>query len=147
MKIKCINGYFIFEETYAGDIAKFISLFRGLEIVPDKNIFTFSKLAGAPFYSIKGNQYLGATAKKTFEGNPWDVMRENELVYNFNTGLVVDMNTISQAVSIVQVGSYYTSSGLILPSSRMESGDRVTDYTARYSFETSRFLYTGVVGV
>lgn len=132
MKIKCLHGYFKFEEQHPGELAEFVSLF-GLDLEPVDNYFTFADLAEAPHFSLAGLDYLGAATTKTFAGPPWEVMRENNLVYNFNTGLVVPITSITQAIKISLAGTYWVSPGLILPGSLTDEGTRVTEYAAWFS--------------
>ena len=132
MKIKCLHGYFKLEEQHPGEASEFSSLF-GLELEPVDNYFTFAPLAEAPDFSIVGLAYLGAVTTKTFAGRPWDVMRENNLVYNFNTGLVVPIASITQVVKLSLAGTYWVSPGLILPGSLTDEGTRVTEYAAWFS--------------
>lgn len=143
MKIKCLHGYFIFEETAVGQLSRFMSLY-GFSIVQVGEYYTFEQLSLAKKYSIKGNTYLGATAIKTFEGDPWKVMRENSLIYNFNTGKVVPITSVSQAVQIQTGANYKLSNGLILPGSLTAEGSRVKEYSAWYLFDSAKFRYTEV---
>lgn len=143
LRVKCLHGYFILEETKAGQVSKFMSLF-GLSLVPKDNYFTFEALVNAPDYSIINNAYLGATATKTVEGEPWQIMRANGLVYNFNTDKVMLMTAVTQKIKVERSGNFFISQGLILPGSIKEDGSRVTDYAAWYSFDTARFRYTEV---
>lgn len=141
MKVRCVHGYFFFEESSTGQLSDFMNRF-GLSIVPNGDHFTFEFLKDAPTYSIKGNTYLGALATKTFEGTPWDIMRENKLVYNFQTGMVVSLLSVTTITPLYNSGRYYFSNGLILPGSLTDEGLRVTDYSARYS--ELRFKYSEV---
>ena len=143
MKIKCLHGYFIFEESSQGQISDFMSQYD-LELVPKNNYFTFPSLLEAPKYSLAGGDYLGATATETFEGDPWDVMRENGLIYNFETDEVVPIIQILKTVSIQSTGLYYLTNGLILPGSVTDDGTRVTDYAAWYSRGNQMFKYSEV---
>ena len=143
MKIKCLHGYFKIEEQKAGEVSDFSSLF-GLELEPVDNYFTFAPLADAPDFSLAGKTYLGAATTKTFAGPPWEVMRENSLVYNFNTGLVVPIAQITQAIQISLAGTYWVSPGLILPGSLTDEGKRVTDYAAWFSKDTMKWRYSAV---
>lgn len=143
MKIRCAHGFFIFEETRTGEVSEFVSRY-GLELASRDNYYTFAQLVDAPDFSIEGLAYLDAIATKSFAGNPWDVMRENSLVFNFNTGLVVPIAQITQTAKIAQAGNYYVSNGLILPGSLTDEGDRVTDYAAWFSFDTLKFRYSEV---
>src|ERR1044072_7449486 len=94
MKIRCVDGYFMFREQRVGEISDFISLFK-LDLVSKEDYFTFAVLADAPNYALAGAPYLNATAIKTFAGRPWEVMRENDLVYNFETGKLVPLLSVT----------------------------------------------------
>jgi hypothetical protein len=146
MKIECLHGYFLFEETRAGQISDFMSLF-GLEITKVGNRFTFQDLADAPRFSIEGSTYLGAPAVATFEGEPWEVMRANNLVYDFTQGVVVPISSITQAARLNAAGNYFVSTGMILPGSITEDGSRVTDYAAFYVSDRVNFKYSEVTYV
>jgi len=143
MKINCLHGYFIFHEERIGEISEFMSLF-GLPIVFKDDHFTFEFLADAPEVSIKTAPYLNATATKTFAGRPWEVMRENALVYNFDQGLLVPIAAITTKVSIKSAGKYFVSPGLIMPGSLMDGGSRVREYAAWFSTDSMRFRYSEV---
>lgn len=144
MKVDCLHGYFKFYDDTIGQINHFVSLY-GLPIVRSNDHFTFEALVDAPDYSIEGGLYLGALSTKTFEGDPWEVMKENKLVYNFNLSKVVRIETITDAIVISpSVYFFLSSSGMIQPGSVTEDGLRVTDYSASYSFERPGFRYVGV---
>lgn len=142
MKIRCNHGYFIFEETDTGEVSDFMSLF-GVTIVAKENYFTFEKLSSAEDYSIIGGTYLGVPAIKTFEGKPWDLMRENKLTYHFNSDLILPIETISDATEVQQAGSYFVARGLILPGSLL-NGVRIKSYTGFYLFDQQKFKYTEI---
>lgn len=144
MRIKCLHGYFKIWETRAGDVSRFASYF-GLSLVQKDDYYTFTALSEAPDYVFAGTEYLGAAAAVTFEGRPWQIMRENSLVYNFNTGLVQNIQTIATAVELGRAGNYYFSSGLLLPGSVKEDGSRVTEYSAWYLWDSLKFKYSEVV--
>lgn len=146
MRIKCLHGYFKFYETGAGQISHFMSRY-GFSIVPKDDYFTFEALESAPEHSILTNPYLDAVATATFEGKPWEVMEENGLVYNFSTGLVVPILTITKVVEIQRAANYFLSNGLILPGSLTVEGSRVKDYSAWFSHETYKFRYSEVTYV
>lgn len=143
MRIRCLHGYFILEETSAGQASKFSSLY-GFELSKRDNYFTFDFLKNAPQYSILGGEYLGATAIKTYAGEPWEVLRANELVYDFTTDSVVPISSITQRVEISQAANYFLSSGLILPGSLTDEGSRVKEYAAWYLFDRQVFRYSEV---
>lgn len=143
MRINCVHGYFIFDAQKSGDLSRFVSLY-GFEIERSGNLFTFADLVDAPEYSIQGGLYLGAPATKTFQGHPWDVMKENNLVYNFVLGKVVPMVSIVQPISVKTGMNWFLSPGMILPGSVTEDGKRVRDYAAHYNPDASQFRYSEI---
>lgn len=143
MKLNCIHGYFKFEEVSAGQLSKFMSLFA-LDIERSGDHFTFSDLVHAPDYSIAGGTFLGCPTTKNFEGKPWDVMRENGLVYSLQLGLVVPIVSILLPVSIAPAGNYFVTTGMIQPGSVTDDGSRVTDYSAFFVQERMNFKYSEI---
>ncbi len=146
IKIKCLHGYFIFEELESGHLSKFASLF-GLAISMSGNHYTFDFLVDAPKYSILGKPYLGVPATATYEGEPWEVMKENNLIFDFTKGLVVPLLSVIRLAQVSQSNNYYVSPGLILPGSIKEDGSRVRNYSAWYSFQAMKFKYAEVSSV
>ncbi len=142
MKIRCLHGFFIFEETSVGQVSDFISL-TGLELVPWGKHFTFSFLQNAPDYSIQGADLLGFTATKNFAGKPWEVFEANGVVYDFDAGILKPIASITQTTKISVAGNALYSPGLILPGT-LTDGGRVRDYAAWYSRQRQRFLYSEV---
>lgn len=143
MRVDCLHGYFKFTEERAGQVSHFASLF-GFELEQVDDHFTFSDLAEAPRYSIAGNPCLGVLATATFEGEPWEVMRANGLVYDFTIGRVVPIETVFQSAELIQSGNYLVSSGMLLPGTLMEDGERVTDYAAHFEPTRMNFKYSEV---
>lgn len=143
MWIKCLHGYFMIEPETSGEISRFISLY-GLELVPLNGYYTFPALLEAKKYSIKGNYYLGVIATETIEGHPWEVMRENKIVYDFNSGEARLLNATNQVPEVYIGENYYFSPGLLLPGSLRSDGKRVTDYTAKLIWESQKFRYTDI---
>lgn len=146
MRIRCLHGYFIFQDLRLGQISDFVSRF-GLDLVSVGDYYTFSDIATAPKYSLKGKTILGQVATSNFEGHPWEVFEKNGLAYDFDKGLVLPIINQTQITTIQQAGNRFTSPGLILPGSVTADGDRVRDYSAWYSRDTLRFLYSEVVYV
>ena len=142
MRIKCLHGFFIFEEEYIGDISDFMSL-TGWTLVPRGTYYTFEKLLEAPDYSLVGKTLVDTPAVKTFAGKPWEVFEANAVVYDFVKALVVPIATIVQAAKLEDAGNYYLSNGLILPGSILPDG-RVTGYDANFSFNRQRWIYKEV---
>lgn len=145
MRIKCIHGYFIFQELRIGQVSDFMARF-GLDLVPVGDYYTFADLEETPRHSLKGKELLGNVAIKNYEGEPWEILEQNGLVYDFDKGLVVPISSISVRTKVEQAGNRFVSPGLILPGS-ITDGGRVKDYSAWYSRDTLRFLYSEVAYV
>ncbi len=143
MKLQCIHGYFKFSETAPGQISRFANLYQ-LDLARAGDHFTFADLVEAPDYSLAGGTFLGAACTATFEGKPWDVMRENALIYDFTRGLVVPIASITNHVTVTQAGFRFLASGMILPGSVTDDGSRVTDYAAFFDPIRPGFVYSGV---
>jgi hypothetical protein len=145
MKINCRHGFFLFEERSPGDISRFQNIFDGLPlIVRSGGLFTFEFLSSAPTHAVGGGTYLGAPAAVSFEGEPSEVMRANDLVYNFVTDTVVPIATITAKLDLAEATNYFLSPGLILPGTVRDDGLRVTDYAAWYLFDSGKFKYSEV---
>lgn len=143
MRIRCLHGFFYFDEVRVGQISDFIS-YTGLSIVPDGKHFTFEKLLNAPKYALAGKAYLGATITTTFEGEPWQIFEANNLIYDFSRDLVVPFLSITQITKISEAGNKLISEGLILPGSLTAEGLRVKDYSAWFSRDKNTFSYSEV---
>lgn len=144
MRIDCLHGYFKFSEIKAGELSKFRAQFDlDLELHKD-GYFTFPFLIEAPKYAIEGSTYLGAQVTKTFEGEPWDILRENSLVYDFVNDELALATTISTNVQFVESGFYFVSSGLIRPGSLTKNGNRIVNYSGFFLREFSKFKYSAV---
>jgi hypothetical protein len=141
MLIKCLHGYFKFYEKKSGELSDFMTL-TGFDLVPQDDYYTFSALKDAPKYSLLGKTYLNSIAIMTYEGDPWVIMKQNQLVYDFSLGVVVPKLVVTRLVEIERTRNYFVSNGLILPGSLTDRGTRVTDYSAWFLFDTQRFKYT-----
>lgn len=146
MLINCRHGFFYIYEEKAGQVSAFSSLF-GLPILPKNDFYTFQPLLGVQKYSLIGKNILNLPAVKTFEGTEGEVFEANSFVYDFTTGLLKNINSVTTIVRIKQAGTYFVSNGLILPGSVTADGGRVKDYSARYSRDTQRFYYSEVTYV
>ncbi len=144
MRVDCFHGFFKFTEQKSGDISDFRSA-TGFELEFEDGYFTFPDLIAAPNYSIAGNTFLSAACTETIEGKPWDVMRENDLVYDFISGKVVSIDTITQKINVYQSNKYFLSDGMIVAGSLTDEGLRVTDYAAHFTFENDKFKYSEIV--
>ncbi len=142
MKITCLHGYFRIEETSPGVLSEFLSLYS-LPVVLKGDHFTFQDLEEAPDFSLAGLPYLTGVATKTYAGRIWEIFEANEFIYNYDSGLIVPIESITQRVSISDVGGYFQCDGLILPGSLTDEGQRVRDYAAWY-FGAGDFRFTEV---
>lgn len=120
-----------------------MSLFD-VELVRKENYFTFADLEDAPDYSLAGAEFFNTVAVENFAGTPWDVLRANGMVYNFQTGLVVPLTAVTAKASLYASGNLFQSPGLILPGSLTDDGTRVTDYAAWFSTDSMKFRYSEV---
>lgn len=143
LKVNCIHGYFLFQEVVSGELSKFMSLY-GLELVPVGTQFTFKALEGAPHYSFKGSTYLGAESSTNYQGAPWEVMEANSLVFNFTTGKVQKISSVTSTIELSQAGAYFVSRGLILPGSITKDGSKIKSYRGFYDRRIGQFQYSEV---
>lgn len=116
----------------------------GFDIVRTDRFFTFAALEDAPTHTFAGSTYLGAAATINYEGEPWEIMRENELVYDFANDEVVAIDSLTQKVTISQSSEYYFSNGLLMPGSMNSEGERVSDYSGWYNFQIGQFSYSEI---
>jgi hypothetical protein len=146
MKIDCLHGYFLFDELKPGQIQDFSRIF-GFEIesLQDGLVSTFASLKDAPFYSIQGGEYLGAPCVATYCGRPWDIMKANDLVYDFTNDQVVNKYSITQVVEIYETNKFILSGGLIQPGSITTGGLIITGYTCFFDKSAMEFKYKGFI--
>lgn len=147
MRLKCLHGYFILSESKSGQVSDFMSL-TGLSIESKKDYFTFSDLVDAPHYSIIAKPIqiglVPLPAIATFEGEPWEVLEQNEMVYDFSRGLLVPIVSITKIIKIQNAGNKFISNGLIIPGSLTDEGQRVKSYDAYFIRESMKWVYTEV---
>lgn len=143
MKVKCLHGYFLFEETKIGQVSDFMA-YTGFSIVPVQKHFTFEALQEAPVYSLLNKPVLGVPAIKTFQGEPWEVFEANGLVFDFTTNRVRKIEDINLTTQIKAAGNRWVSPGLILPGSINQDGDVVRDFSGFFSRDTLKWVYTEV---
>lgn len=134
MRVLCRHGHFAFYPHRPWDIAQFCSYFE-LSLEREGDYYTFPDLLDAPDFSLAAKPYLATPAIKTYEGKPWEIFRENGLVYNFNTGLVVPKAAIVETVELKQCDFFYLSSTpLIVPGSRDGTGNQVLSYDGEFNY-------------
>lgn len=143
MRLRCIHGYFIFQETRVGQISDFMS-WSGFSLVSKGTYYTFKTLAEAPDYSLALKSVLGWPATKAFEGEPWEVFEENGLVYDFTKDLIVPILSILQITPLKEAGNRYIAPGLILPGSITSDRKRIKGFDAWFSRDRLTWLYSEV---
>lgn len=144
MRIRCVHGYFKFEEDFSGEIARFVNMYDMEIVSTEEGYYTFPFLLDAEMYALAGKPYLGVVATKTYEGNPWEIMRENNLVYDPSRDIVVPIETITDSLVIEETDTYYISRGLIIPGSLSKLGERVTHFSGRYIWDSNSFRYSEI---
>ncbi len=134
MRVLCRHGHFAFYPRRAGDIYQFAQAFD-VELEREEDYYTFSGLIGAPKYSLTLKPYLNLLpATTTFEGNPWDVMRENGFVYNVALGLIVPKLTVLGLVELTQKSTFYVANvPLLQPGARTMLGRQILSYSGEFS--------------
>jgi len=146
MKIKCINGFFIFEPQTLTQLSDFIYL-TGFNIVRFKDYYTFKILSELPNFSIKDLSFSNLTAKTTSEGEPWDLLDRNGFVYDFTLNQLRLFDSVTQVVDLRQAQSYFLSNGLIQPGALTIGGSKIKSYECFFSRTVNSFKYSEVVFV
>lgn len=106
MRISCESGYYKFYPDSA-PAAKTLERVFNIEVVQEKNYYTFQALKDMPAYSIIGKIIgLGICFLNFSNGNKADVLKKNLLTYNLSakniTSLLVAIN-----VPAVRKSNYY----------------------------------------
>lgn len=143
MRILCRHGFFSFYPETENDLAIFCRNFE-VDLVKHDDFYTFPFLNKAPCFSIKGAQYLNLLASKTFEGSPWDVMRENKFVYSIQGEQLILSTSVINTVDINYTNfGYLVESALIQPGSRDDKGKIIMSYDADYDQSFHRMILRG----
>lgn len=140
MRVRCLHGFFLFQETTAGQVSDFASA-TGLKLEPFGSDYTFEALALAPSHSIQGKPLLGLPAVATYQGQPWEVFEANQFVFDFDAGIMKPITSVILRTWIRPAGNYFVSPGLIMPGSIADQG-RVKSYDGRWL--RGRWVYSGV---
>ena len=121
--------------------------YTGLTLVKWGDFYTFSGLEKTPKYTLAGAPFLNLVASKTYEGKPWELFRENMVVYDFLKGIIVPMVSVTQIIKIGLSGNRYLANGLILPGSVTTDGKKIKSYSGYFSRDTLNFSYSEVESV
>ena len=136
MRIVVRHGYFSFYPRNAEELSRIQNIYD-LELQRVQDFYTFARLVEAKDYSLIGAPYLNLTANKTFEGKPWEVMRENSFVYHMETQLLLPKTSITTVIDLPLINHYYlVENALIQPGSRLRSGEQIISYDAEFEFRT-----------
>jgi hypothetical protein len=132
MRVLCRHGHYALYPRRASDAARYCQFFdTELERVED--FYTFPELVAAEHFSIAGREYLGLQATVTFEGRPWDVMRENGFVFDVSNRKLVLLGSVSLRVELPLSNHFYIAPPLVQPGSRDRSGRRILSYDGEYA--------------
>jgi hypothetical protein len=138
MRLICRHGHYAFFPRTASDISRF-SNFYGQELVREGEFYTFPFLKGIQDFSIAALPIKNLPALKTFEGKPWEVMKENGLVYSLSLKVLVPKASITFLVNPPQTGFYFTSqTPLIQAGSRNALGLQLLSFDAEYQFDINK---------
>ncbi len=138
MRVLCRHGHFAFYPRRSTDLARFISIF-GVTLEREEDFYTFPELAGAPHYSIVGADFLGLPAVATFEGKPWEVMRENGFVYHLAGSALLPKASVMVSVNLTQNGYYFLAqTPLIQPGSRNPTSPQILSYDGEFLQDSFR---------
>lgn len=133
MRVIVRHGHFTFYPRDSEDVARFTQYFQ-TELVPEDDYFTFPALKGLPRYSIAPKPFGNLPAVVTYEGRrAWDVMRENEFVYDVTTELLVPALAVVHLASLAQATYYWVVQRTLLqPGAILPTGQRLLSYDAEF---------------
>jgi hypothetical protein len=108
-----------------------------------ENYYTFEPLSKIKNYSIAGAVGLsGEIYTKTFSANPAQVLFENELTLNLETGLFVNFKTIVAQASLGIGQTRATTKNLLQAFSKPSANDRqIKTFGCFYDFQKRVFFY------
>jgi hypothetical protein len=141
VRLTCLHGFFIVKEDAVGEIAKFNSIYSQ-DLTARHDYYTFALLAESPIYSISPSAWLGAVTSKTFCGEPWEIMRENGLVYNISAREVQQIASITTQAQLNRLRTCWSSRGLVQPGSLTTEWEKITGYQCAFDFSNLNFYYT-----
>jgi putative methionine-R-sulfoxide reductase with GAF domain len=131
MRVLCRHGHFAFYPRNASDIAQFANYFD-ITLKRERDYYTFEGLYGADDYSLTLSPYLNMPALVTYEGEPWEVMRENMFVYHLGLDIVVPRMLITTTVEVPLVGFYFTAQGSLLQPGSWTSNGQIMSYVLQW---------------
>lgn len=132
MRILCRHGHLAFYPRDAEDISRFSNLFD-VELVKERDFYTFQRLQGAADYSLALKPYLTLPATRTFEGDPWDLMRENNWVYHIATDLIVIKTAVTEVIQLPAIGFCFLAESPIIQPGSITEGGRILSYSGEWN--------------
>lgn len=148
MRVDCLNGFYRFYPDNVGDLRVWAKWYDALE--KRDNYYTFPALAKAPDHSFKGRIIDDVTYTANYAGEPWEVLKANNLTYDIATGAVVNKYLITDFINL--------DDGLIintpfLPQAYSISGfvNRVSGFSGYWDsvfniFKLERLQYENILG-
>lgn len=134
MRILCRSGHFAFYPDASSDISHFCSLYK-TNLARENDYYTFPALVGLPDYSLPVLPYKNLPAVVRYEGQPWEVMRENGFVYSLTLKVLVPKLTIVGLIDMPASSGYFVSSTpIIQPGLLTKNGQRLMSYDAELDF-------------
>lgn len=138
MRVTCQHGYYKFYPDDNGSLARFSKLFY-IDFVAVKDYYVFKGLETLKNYSIAGSIYYNLPALKTFEGEPWEVMKENSFVFDLTTGLLLPSLSIIATDRLKSFNQYFTADSRILQAgTRDQSLSQILSYDSDFDFDIMR---------
>lgn len=143
MRIVCLKGFYkLYPNTSSElNIAEKIfnqGLFRGADA--DKDYYTFEPLTKVKSYSLAGATGIGGEIyKKTYSGSLWEVLSINELTLNLKTGLITDINTITDTERLKASQTRFSANRLLQAFARTADGKQIKTFGA--FFDVGRGIY------
>ena len=142
MRIVCNHGYFFFYEDASGEVSKFNTIY-GQDLVLCGNYYTFTALKNLPNYVLKGKPYGGVLATKTYKGEPYEIMRKNNLVYNPLTKMITNKLLSGELIEPKKAYNFYVLNGLITPGCYETDLRKILGFTCRVDMKELIYRYTG----
>lgn len=133
MRILCRHGHFAFYPQNDSGLSRFSTYFNlALEQVED--YFTFPLFSNPPAYSLAPTPWLGGLTTAAFSGKPWEIMRENQLVYSLSLKALVHLSAVGSIIELSRSTHYYLNQNrLVQPGSLLASGARILSYDAIFN--------------
>jgi hypothetical protein len=149
VKIDCLNGFYKFTPENPLDLSRLKIVF-GIELVPYDDYFTFSILRDMDNFSIVGFPVMSGIipsagiAKKNFAGKKWEVLKENNLIYNLRLNAITEQSVAVGTYTLTKsIGNYYAFDKIPQTGSLL-NGTLFTSFSAIIDFDF-RLVYVKAI--